>query len=297
MKITLTGSIGHIGKPLTEQLVKRGHQASVITSNPERAKEIESLGATAMIGKLDDVNFITRAFTDAHAVFCMTPPDFNHPDQLLYYETLAHNYAQAIQRSGVSRVVHLSSYGAHLPSGTGFITGSHRAEQILNPIPNIQLTHARPTFFYYNLLAFTGMIKAAGFIGAVYGGEDKLAFVSPSDIADAVAQELEIVKDFNQIRYINSDERTCNQAAEVLGKAIGVPALKWIALPKDQVLQVLLGRGVPENAASNLVELGEALHTGRLLEDFELHKPAFGKVKLEDYANKFAAVYHNYQTS
>jgi AraC-like DNA-binding protein len=38
--------------------------------------------------------------------------------------------------------VHLSSCGAHLPAGTGFITGSYRVEQILNSIPGIRLTRA-----------------------------------------------------------------------------------------------------------------------------------------------------------
>lgn len=35
------------------------------------------------------------------------------------------------------------------------------------------------TYFYNNLFGFIPMIKAAGFIGAVYGEEDKLAMVSP----------------------------------------------------------------------------------------------------------------------
>lgn len=45
MKITITGSLGHIGRPLTNGLVQKGHAVTVISSNPERQKEIEALGA------------------------------------------------------------------------------------------------------------------------------------------------------------------------------------------------------------------------------------------------------------
>ncbi|GGI29342.1 hypothetical protein [Pedobacter mendelii] len=50
MKIIITGSLGHISKPLTIALVQKGHAITVISSKPEKQKEIESLGANAAIG-------------------------------------------------------------------------------------------------------------------------------------------------------------------------------------------------------------------------------------------------------
>jgi len=47
MKITITGSLGNISKSLTKELVQKGHQVTVISSNPERQKEIEALGGKA----------------------------------------------------------------------------------------------------------------------------------------------------------------------------------------------------------------------------------------------------------
>jgi uncharacterized protein YbjT (DUF2867 family) len=292
MKIVITGSLGHISKPLAESLLQQGYTAVVISSDDKKASAIEALGATAAIGSVEDVPFLVNTFTGADAVYCMTPPNFKDPDQIAYYVRIAEAYAAAIQQAGVKKAIYLSSYGAHLPSGTGFITGSHKAENIFNAIPDLAVTHMRPTFFYYNLLGFIPMIKKAGMIAAVYGGEDKLAMVSPKDIADAIAEEITTDNNGIHIRYVTSDDRTCTEVAKVLGTAIGKPDLTWKAVPPEAALQGMLANGMPQNAAETLLELGTAIHTGALREDYDKHRPVFGKVTLEAFAKEFADAYN-----
>jgi len=74
MKIILTGSLGHIGKPLAQQLINAGHQVTVISSKVGKQTEIEALGATAAIGLLEDQDFLAAVFTGADAVYTMVPP-------------------------------------------------------------------------------------------------------------------------------------------------------------------------------------------------------------------------------
>ena len=62
MKIIITGSLGHISKPLTIELVKKGHAVTVISSNIEKQNEIKSLGAIAAIGSFEDVDFLRATF-------------------------------------------------------------------------------------------------------------------------------------------------------------------------------------------------------------------------------------------
>jgi len=38
MKIVVTGSLGNISNPLTQELVQKGHSVTVISSNAERQK-------------------------------------------------------------------------------------------------------------------------------------------------------------------------------------------------------------------------------------------------------------------
>lgn len=69
MRVMLTGSLGHIGGPLAEELTKKGHDVTVISSTPDKRKEIEGLGAAAAIGKLEDATFLAGA----DAVYRMVP--------------------------------------------------------------------------------------------------------------------------------------------------------------------------------------------------------------------------------
>lgn len=63
MKIVITGSLGHIIKPLASMLVQEGHSVTVISSNVTKQRNIEApLGANAAIGSIEDVAFLTNTF-------------------------------------------------------------------------------------------------------------------------------------------------------------------------------------------------------------------------------------------
>lgn len=84
MKIIITGSLGNIRKPLVQMLVKGGHTVTAISSKAERVGEIESLGASAAIGTLQDVDFLSATMSNADAVYCMVPPNWAASDMIGY---------------------------------------------------------------------------------------------------------------------------------------------------------------------------------------------------------------------
>ena len=293
MKITVLGSLGNIGKPLTSELVKKRHTVTVISSNPERQKDIEALGASAAIGLMEDVDFLTSVFTGADVVYAMIPPKNSVPDPMARNIKLGNCLAQAIEQSGVKRVVYVSSYGAQLDKGTGLIVGHHHIENALNSVSGLEaITHLRATYIYYNLYAYVNMIKAAGIISANYGDDDRVVLVSPKDIAAAAVEEIEANTKGKKIRYVASDERTCNEIAQILGKAIGKTDLKWVTITDEQMQNGMEANGIPPSVAACFVEMFGACHNGLLNKDYDLHKPkTMGKVKLEDFAKEFAAAF------
>jgi uncharacterized protein YbjT (DUF2867 family) len=296
MKVIVTGSLGNISKPLTKELVEKGHTVTVISSNKEKQTHIETLGATAAIGSLEDVDFLVSTFTGADAVYCMVPPNnyFDlHLDLLAYYRRLGNNYTKAIGQSGVKRVVNLSSIGAHLDKGSGILLGAHDVEQILNELSSdVAITHLRPTSFYYNLFGYVDTIKAAGSIAANYGADDKIPWVSPIDIAAVIAEEIATPLVGRKVRYVASEELTGNETASILGAAIGKPDLNWTIISNAQMLGGLESAGMNPQIAAGLVEMYASLHSGVLTADYYRNQPTvMGKVKLADFAKEFAAAF------
>lgn len=296
MKIILTGSLGHISKPLAQQLLNEGHHVTIISSKADKQQETEALGAKAAIGSVEDPEFLTEVFAGADAVYTMVPPNnYFDPnlDLIAYYHTIGRNYAQAIEQAGVKRVVNLSTIGGHLAAGNGILRGAHGVEQLLNTLTEtVNLTHIRPTSFYYNLLGYIDMIKKTGTIAVNYGLDREVPWVSPLDIAAAVAEELVAAGQNHKVRYVASEDRTGNDVAEILGAAIGKPDLKWVQVSDETVLNGLTSVGMNPTIAAGLVEMYAALNSGLLAEDYLLHKPAvMGKVKLSDFAKEFALAF------
>lgn len=298
MKIVLSGSLGNISKPLTIGLVEKGHHVTVISSRPERKKDIEALGGAAAIGSIDDTSFLVNTFSGADAVYTMVPPNnyFDHSlDLIAYYQKVGAAYAEAIKQTGVKRLVNLSTFGAHLEKGNGILLGAHHVEQTLNQLAaDVAITHMRPTSFYYNLLGYIHGIKALGAISVNYGTKNVIPWVSPADIASAISEEFDTPASGTKIRYVASEELTGSETALVLGAAIGKPDLQWILITDEEQLNALKAAGMNPQIAAGLVELYAALQSGLLTEDYILNKPAvMGATKLRDFAKDFAKQYHS----
>lgn len=294
MKYIITGSLGNISKPLTEKLIKAGHEVTVITSKESTRPAIEAIGANAAIGSVEDVAFLKQSFAGADAVYTMVPPNFGAANWKEWIGQIGKNYAAAIKETNIKYVVNLSSIGAHLPDGCGPVSGLYKVEQALNSLNGVNIKHLRPSFFFANLLANAGMAKHMNIIGGNYGGADfKMVLVDTGDIAVAAFEELSALQFSGQsVRYIASDERTTDDIAKTLGTAVDKPSLPWIVFTDEQSSAGMLQAGLPEEIAKNYTEMGASLRSGKMTEDYWKNHPAvLGKIKLEDFAKTFAAVY------
>lgn len=285
MKLIVTGSLGNIGKPLTEILVAQGHNVTVVSSDRSKKAAIEALGASAAIGSIADVDFLTAVFREADAVYAMIPLSFTEPDLGDYLRRMARNYVQALKAAKTKRVVVMSGWVADLV----------KAENVESEFEGLEasITIMRPGSFYTNFYQSIDLIKGKGLMGKLltlrysglwalltgktgllmgnYGGDDRIIFVSPQDIADAVAEELVLMPGQKTIRYVGSEE--------------------WVLLTDKAMLQGLRMAKVPQKLAETLVEMQAAMHSGKPLENFHRNQPKMGKVKLSEFAKEFAQVY------
>ena len=74
MKFVVTGAAGHVSKPLTELLLKKGRDVTVVGRSPKNLEGLVKLGAKTAIGDMGDVPFLTETFKGADGVYLMLPP-------------------------------------------------------------------------------------------------------------------------------------------------------------------------------------------------------------------------------
>lgn len=298
MKIVVTGSLGHISKPLTQALVQQGHLVTVISSNQTRQAAIEDLGAKAAIGTMEDVDFLAHTFKGADVVYLMETlahnSFFDHSvDFVAGLSKIGENYRQAVEQSGVKQIIHLSSIGAHMAEGNGILRFHYNVEKSLNQLPaDVHIKFMRPVGFYYNMFAFIPSIKAKGVIIANYGGDEQEPWVSTTDIAAVIAEEIEKPFSGRSVRYIASDEISPNEIAHTLGEAIGRNDVKWLEVSDEQSLNGMITAGMNPETAQGVMEMNAARRGGVLYEDYYGNKPVLSPTKLTDFAKDFAAVYH-----
>lgn len=289
MKIIITGSVGNVAKPLAQQLIREGHEITIVSSNENKKNEIESLGAKAAIGSITDLDFLIKTFEGADVAFLMTPPNMGGSNIIENTINTGRNYAEAIKQTGVKRIVMLSSIGVEFPVDNGPIKGLHFIEKFYNDLENTSVTFLRAGYFYINFFNDIPLIKNAGIIGANYPENAFVPFVHPNDIAKAAAEELVKNSEGKNVRYIVSDVRSASDVTKAFGSAIGKPELPWVEFKDEESLNGMLQAGVPQEMAELYTEMGLGIRTGVVQKDFIEHGSVVeGEIKLEEFANEFA---------
>lgn len=297
MNYVITGSLGHISKPVVEALVKANHNVTVITSKQENSSAIEALGAKAAVGSVEDATFLNQAFVGADAVYLMIPPNFNPAGEWKdFLRKVADNYVAAVKQNSIKHVVQLSSIGAHLRNGVGPVDGLGYLEEKLNELQDVNAVYLRPSYFFYNLFAQIGLLKHAGITGGnFFGTDEKLVLVDTNDIAAAATKAL-LTLNFKgkQVEYISTVEVNVNDVAKVLGEAVGKPNTPWVVFTDEQNLEGAIGAGIVKTVAEAYTEMGKSLRDGKMQEDYwKSNVTPTGNLTLEAFAEQFALAYNN----
>jgi uncharacterized protein YbjT (DUF2867 family) len=242
----ILGASGNTGSIIADFLLLKGKKVRVIGRDAGRLQRFVRKGAEAFTADVSDAAALTKAFSGARAAYLMLPPITSREDQ----ERESDAIAKAVKESGLRYAVHLSSYGAHVPEGTGPVAGLHSSEQKLNAISGLNVLHLRAAYFMENNLAAIGMIQGMGIFGHALLPDLKLPMIATRDVGDYAAQRL-LDLDFSgkQTRELLGErDLSMTEATAVIARGIGKPDLRYEQFPYDQVQQVLtqMGRSAEE---------------------------------------------------
>ncbi len=287
----ILGASGHTGSIIADFLLSKGEKVRVLGRDPGRLERFVRNGAEAFTANVSDATVLAKALSGARAAYLMLPPVASREDQ----ERQSDAIAKAVKESGLRYAVHLSSYGAHVPEGTGPIAGLHSSEQKLNAIRGLNVLHLRAAYFMENNLAAIGMIHRMGIFAGALLPDLKLPMIATRDVGDYAAKRL-LDLDFSgkQTRELLGErDLSMAEVTAVIGRGIGKPDLRYEQFPFDQVQQVLTQMGIPPKTAAVYIEMYKAINAGVVAAQEPRSPENSTPTSFEEFVQDvFAAAYH-----
>ncbi len=290
------GSSGNTGSIIANFLLSKGEKVRVVGRDAGRLQRFVRKGGEAFTADVSDAAALTKAFGDARAAYLMLPPITSREDQ----ERQSDAIAKAVKESGLCYAVHLSSYGAHVPEGTGPVTGLHSSEEKLNAINDLNVLHLRAAYFMENNLTAIDMIHGMGLFGHALLPDLKLPMIATRDVGDYAGQRL-LDLDFSgkQTRELLGErDLSMAEATAVIARGIGKPDLRYEQFPYDQVQQALTQMGFSPRKAAVYIEMFQAINAGVLTPQEPRSPQNSTMTSFEKFVQDvFAAAYHGKATT
>jgi uncharacterized protein YbjT (DUF2867 family) len=292
----ILGASGNTGSIIADILLSKGKKVRVMGRDAGRLQRFVRKGAQAVTGDVNDAAALTEAFSGARAAYLMLPPAKSREDQ----EHKSDAIAKAVRESGLRYAVHLSSYGAQVPEGTGPVAGLHSSEQKLSAIGGLNVLHLRAAYFMENNLAAIDMFRGMGIFGNALLPDLKLPMIATRDVGYYAAQRL-LHLDFpgKQTRELLGErDLSMTEATAVIARGIDKRDLRYEQFPYEQVEQALTQMGVPPRAAALYVEMYQAINTGVLIPQEPRSHENCTPTSFEQFVQEvFAPAYHGKATA
>jgi uncharacterized protein YbjT (DUF2867 family) len=287
----ILGASGNTGSIIADSLLSKGKKVRVVGRDAGRLQRFVRNGAEAFAATMSDAAALTKAFSGARAAYLMLPPAKSREDQ----ERDSDGIAKAVKESGLRYVIHLSSYGAQVPEGTGPVAGLHSSEQKLSAISGLNVLHLRAAYFMENNLAAIGMIRGIGVFGNALLPDLRVPMIATRDVGYYAAQRL-LHLDFSgkQTRELLGErDLSMTEATAVIARGIGKPDLRYEQFPYDQVQQALTQMGVPPKGAALYIEMYKAINAGVLIPQEPRSRENTTPTSFETFVQDvFAPAYH-----
>jgi uncharacterized protein YbjT (DUF2867 family) len=256
------GASGQVGSAVANALHKNGQPVKGVVRNPAKAKDLEHNGISIAQADLFDSSALQKVFQDANTVFLLTPENPASNDVMGDVKTILQNYRDAIQASGVKRLVGLSSIGAQHASGTGNLEMSYLLEHAFHDLP-VQQIFVRATYYYSNWMPYISTVQEHGILPTFFPADLKIPMGAPVDTGNFIAQIM--MKDIREQKKVYELTGTLYSGADVAAILENILHRKVTVqpIPKDQWSTTLQQAGFTKNAAQHLNKMTEAVIDGR----------------------------------
>ena len=274
----ILGATGHIGSAVARSLLEAGEAVTVVTRDARKAGQWRAEGAEAAVADVNDAPRLREVFRQGRRAFLLNPPAHPSTDTDAEEARSIRNIVEALDGSGLEKVVVLSTYGARPGEHCGDLTQLYNLEQAVKA-QAIPATILRAAYLMSN---WDNLLESArgGTLPVMYPADLEIPMVAPADVGRVAACLLREPVDATGLRAVEGPERyACADVAAAFATALGRPVAVSV-IPRERWEDTFRTQGFSPAAAHSYARM-----TALSIDDGfeEPDDPARGSVGLAEY--------------
>jgi uncharacterized protein YbjT (DUF2867 family) len=277
------GATGNVGSSVLRVLSQTGQPVIAITHSADKAAALEADNIEAAVVDVADVQALRDTLKRGTRAFLLNPPADPGGDTNAEELATARSITQALEGTGLEKIVVESTYGAQEGEAIGDLSVLHEFEQWAKA-RGIATAINRGAYYFTNLDMLLEPAKE-GVVPTAFPAAMRLPMVAPADLGEAAAARLLSPIDDVGIRYVEGPEHySFGDVAAAFARALGRD-VKVETTPREKIAESFGAIGFSPEAARSYARMTEVTIDGP-----EAPKdPWRGKVTLEQYISGLVA--------
>jgi uncharacterized protein YbjT (DUF2867 family) len=273
------GASGHVGSVVVEAVATTGELIVAVAHSDNGAERFHHSNVETARVDVTDVQSLRAVFQKGKRAFLLNPPAPPMTNTDAQELRTAHAIAEAVNGSGLEKVVVASTYGAQAGSGIGDLSVLYEFEQLVEA-SGIPTAINRGAYYFSNL---DMLIEPArhGTLPTMFPATMKLPMVAPNDLGKAAAERLTSTVSDIGIQHVEGPEAySFADVAAAFAAALGHPVTVQ-STPRDQWEVAFKGLGFSPEAARAYAKMTAATIDA----SDQPSNPRRGRTTLSEYLN------------
>lgn len=232
----ILGGTGQVGSAAARALLARGEAVTVVTRHEARGAALRTAGARVAVADVRAPEALRRIFQTGRRALILNPPAPPASDTDAEERATIASIIDALEGSGLEKVVAQSTYGARPGDHCGDLTTLYELEERLRD-QAIPAAITRGAYYMSNWDGAMDIVRATGRLPSFLPPDVPLPMVAPADLGDMAARRLLSPPSDVGLLHMEGPESYSPQDvatafAEVLGRPVTVapiPREAWLA--------------------------------------------------------------------
>lgn len=275
----ILGGTGQVGSATAHALLKRGEPVTIITRDADHGSDLKAAGACIAVADVRDVAGLREAFRAGTRAFLLNPPAAHTSDTDAEERANVVAIVEALDGSGLEKVVAASTYGARPGERCGDLTVLHEFERRLKA-QSIPTAINRGAYYMSNWGGMLDVVRGSGKLPSFFPADTALPMVAPEDLGEAAARRLLEPASDTDLRYVEGPEHyTPRDVADAFSEALEM-TVEVAAIPREAWEETFIQFGFSEAAAQSYACMTRTVVDG---EAEKPDDPERGPTTLRDY--------------